>query len=129
MSALPGAVVRTFISSSDLSAKKYFFVQQDADGKATIATGTVSAGTDVLGVVLDGGAASGDPVSIVVSGPAKVSVGTAVDEGDRLIPDSAGEAIKTTTAGDEIIAIAHEDGADGDIIEVLVGRFGPYAIT
>lgn len=117
--------VETFISAADLSAKQYFVAQLDANGKADLASAVTQ---DLLGIIMDGGAASGDPVAVCTAGVAKAISGGTINEGDRLTTDSAGKVIATTTAADELIGWALQAAASGDYVEIRVQR-GIYAVT
>jgi len=124
MGTLPGVT-----SAADLSGKTGCFAKM---ASATTVTYAAAATDAIVGIIADGGTASGDPVSIdtrtgvvvdmVVDGNAgPISVGS------LLTSNSAGKGIATTTDGDWIGAIALEAStAAGDKIRVLKVNFRNY---
>jgi len=117
-----GAQVITRTSSEDMSSANGLCVQIDAAGTVSIAD--TAASHIIIGVCVDGGAASGDPVSICTMGVCKVRVGATVNEGAALTCEAGGRAIATTTTADYIVGQALEAGVDGDYIDVRVGTSG-----
>jgi len=121
---LPGVT-----SAADLSGYTGRFAKM---ASATTVTYAAAATDAIVGIIADGGTASGDPVSIdtrtgvvvdmVVDGNAgPISVGS------PLTSNSAGKGIATTTKGDWIGAIAlAASTADGDKIRVLKVNFRLY---
>jgi hypothetical protein len=103
----------TVIAGADLSALQYRFVE--ADG--TLPAG---AGADAMGVNYSK-VTSGRPATVVVAGVAKVVAGAAVAVKDKIQTDANGKAIPATT-GDHVLGMAlTAAGADGEVIEVLLG--------
>jgi hypothetical protein len=89
-----------------------------AAGKVKAPTG---AGVRPAGIVLLAAAAALDNIPVVVFGPAVGVAGGSVSEGDMLkIAGTTGKLIATTTANDEVIGKALEDGSDGVELGVLV---------
>jgi hypothetical protein len=122
----PRATVITKISSEDMSAAAGGVAKYDAGGTVSIS----DAATDTLaGILIDGGAASGDAVTVCILGFCQGRAGDTVNEGDLLTSESGGRAIATTTKGNFTIAKAYADAADGDYFKMLVthGRIGTYA--
>lgn len=108
-------VIRSYKGDADLSAKKYYIVEKNADGTV----GLAEAASDILkGVIDDGGKASGDMIAVITQGIAKILLGGTVNEGDSITADSAGKGVATTTEGDNVIGRAEEAGVSGDIISV-----------
>lgn len=71
----------------------------------------------------DGFAAiAGEPIMFWGNGAKDVpaQIGTSVTAFQKLKASTGGKLIPVTTAGDNVIAIAKQDGADGDIIDVDV---------
>jgi len=121
---LPGVV-----SSADLSGKTGCFAKM---ASATTVTHAAAATDAIVGIIADGGTASGDPVSIdtrigevvelVVDGNAG-----AISVGSPLTSNSAGKGIATTTDGDHIGAEALEAStAAGDKIRVRTVSYRLY---
>ena len=115
----------SYDSVGDLSAKQFFAVKLDANGKIVLA----AAATDqVLGVLQN------DPKAAQVGqvrhlGITKAVAGAAITLGDEVISDAAGKVISTSGAGDRIIGHALEAAAaDGDVISVLMtGMYDRHA--
>lgn len=116
---MPQGRTITLISAADLSEKAHYIAADNASGKAILAT----TGTTVnLGVIVDGGRASGDPVTIQYSGEARVKSSGTIGEGDAITATTAGEAVATTTDKDIVIGHALEAAADGDIFRILLHK-------
>jgi hypothetical protein len=89
-----------------------------------------AAGADgVVGVTTEVAAADQEPVDVIHGGIAYVMVGAAgaVTRGDRIASDALGCAI-TAVAGANIIGIAIQSGAAGEVIEVLLALAGTGAV-
>jgi len=99
------------VSSADCSGKAGCFAKL---ATATTATYAAAATDAIIGIIVDGGTAKGDPISIdtrvgvvvdmVVDGNAG-----AIGIGSMLTSDSAGKGIATTTDGNIIGAMALEE--------------------
>jgi len=83
----------TLVSNADLSA--------DANiGRGISLTGTglgqigVVDGADFVGVLLDGGLAAGDNISVQVGGVVRARAGGDIDEGDQCTLDASGEFVQ-----------------------------------
>lgn len=103
---------------------KFHAVKLDASDEATETTAN---GDSVFGVSLDSADAQGDKVDIQTYGVVKAEVdgsGTAINPGDRLMPDSNenGRLISHDGSSDaRFVAKAYEaSSAAGDYIEVLL---------
>jgi hypothetical protein len=107
-------------AAGDLSAKKYFIAQNDANGKLVLAD---AATKGLVGVIEDGGSAAGDPVSVrgPSDGPGSVKLGGTITLSATLpiylTTDASGNAIATTTGGNVVIGYALEGGSSGDIVK------------
>lgn len=89
-----------------------------SSGKVVIAT----AGTDKSIGVTENSAAAGETASIRLrsaQGTIKVVAGGTIAVGDAVTATTAGKALVTTTAGDQILGYALEAGASGDFVEVM----------
>jgi hypothetical protein len=78
----------TLEAAADLSAKQYYFVKIDSNGKAA----AVTAITDVPIGVLQNKPTAGQAAEIVVVGVSKVSSDAALNEGDLIGPSGDGQA-------------------------------------
>ncbi|NOS67907.1 MAG: DUF2190 family protein [Candidatus Peribacteraceae bacterium] len=107
-------------AAADLSAKKYYCIAQDANGKAALASSATAKGN--LGI-LQNKPASGEAANIAVLGTSKAILGGTVDEGDQLTTDANGKLIATTSAGDFVVAEALEAGVLNDIAEVRLVKY------
>lgn len=90
-----------------------------------ISNGTVvaaTAATDKIIGVLTADVKAGQVADVRLrnaQGTSKVRAGGNVAVGDYLTADADGEAVATTTAGNEVVGMALEAGVDNDIIEVV----------
>lgn len=78
----------TLEAAADLSAKQYYFVKIDSNGKAAVC----AALTDVPIGVLQNKPTAGQAAEIVVVGVSKVSSDAALNEGDLIGPSGDGQA-------------------------------------
>src|SRR5690606_31320133 len=94
-------------------------VTLDATGKIVTAA---NAKTDKsVGLAMHAAGDAGETIEVAhPGGGAKGLLGGTVSAGDLLAPTTGGALIATTTANDRIIAMALEDGVDGDLISVMV---------
>lgn len=105
----------SLVSAADLSSSERLIVAIDSSGKAALAT----AATDqIIGVLVEGGTASGDTVAVQDYGTAWVKLGGTVGEGDWLTANSASKAVATTTAADSVLGMALTAGVANDQITV-----------
>ena len=104
-------------ASEDLSAKQFFIVQLDANGKLEVAEGA----TDFIVGVLQNNPESGQMGTYRFLGTSKVKAGGTITVGAFVTTDANGEAVVTTTDGDVAIGRALEAADDGDIFEVQLG--------
>ncbi len=117
-------LVKTFKTDTDLSAKKYFIVQLDANDDAILSG--VGASIVPLGVLTEdvaSGAVTAAYVSVCMSGITEVSAGGNIVAGTLVASDASGEAV-ASQAGDYVIGMALEDAANGDIIPVDLSAKG-----
>lgn len=109
-------------AATDLSAKQYYVLAQDANGYGVLGT----AGTDSnIGVIVDGGRAAGDHVAYTFAGVAEVIAGGNIDEGDAITATTGGAAVATTTANDRCIGYCAQRGGAvaNDVFKAILGRF------
>jgi len=124
-SAIPG-IIATFISAADYSSTPYRLVRISAADTVTRCDAPSDPNKWPIGVLTDEvGAASGDPVSVQISGIAKLEAGGTVAAGNSIATDSDGKGVKTVTVADFCIGIALEAATSGDIFSVAIQRF-PY---
>lgn len=107
-------------SAADLSAKEGYAAAIDANGNAILGA---AATDDLLGIIIEGGRASGDAVAIQDTGTCHAKLGGTVNEGDDLTTDSAGKLVATTTTGNRVIAKALSAGVANDEIPVRCVMF------
>jgi hypothetical protein len=108
-------------SAADLSAKEGYIGAIDANGNVVLGA---AATDDLIGIIVEGGRASGDACAIADSGTEHVKIGGTVNEGDFLTSDSAGRAVATTTANQKIVGMALSAGVINDEIPVRLGIAG-----
>lgn len=125
MAGFINGVSATFISAADYSATPYRIVHVTGADIVTRSTDADGAGQFPLGALTDEvGAASGDAVTVQLSGIAKIEAGAAVAAGASITTDSSGRGIATTTVGDFCIGIATQAaGGAGEIIPVAITSF------
>lgn len=115
----------TLEAAADLSAKQYYFVKVDADGKAAVC----AALTDVPVGVLQNKPTAGQTAEIVVVGVSKVSSDAALDEGNLIGPSGDGQADARTVGTDGTHYIAGQmltaTGAAGVIGTALINCASP----
>ena len=121
----------TIPAGSDLSAKQYYFVKADTDGKAALA----GADDQALGI-LQNDPTAGQAATIAVGGVSKVVASAAINAGARVSATAAGKAVTTTAstvsdgtatgvAGTPVCGIALTPATDdGDVISILVVQAG-----
>lgn len=99
-----------------------------SSGQAVVAT----AATDKIVGVTQGKYAAGETASVKLrnaSGTVLCKLGGTVAVGDRLTSDSTGKFVTTTTAANEVVAVALEAGVSGDLVEAAPAGFTLYAIS
>lgn len=111
-------LVKTFKTDTDLSAKKYFIVQLDANDDAILSG--VGASIVPLGVLTEdvaSGAVTAAYVGVCLNGITEVSAGGGFRAGEYVASDASGEAVQASS-GDYILGMAMEDALTGDIVAV-----------
>ena len=124
-SSIPG-IVATFISAADYSSTPYRLVRISAADTVTRVDAPSDPNKWPIGILTDEvGAASGDPVSVQMSGIAKLEAGGTIAAGNAITTDADGKGVVTTTVADFCIGIALEAASSGEIFSVAIQRF-PY---
>lgn len=118
MSQSVGVLDITFKADADLSAKQYYFMTLDADGKASVC----GANGVSVGILQDTNADAEDEACRVrMLGTSKLKMNEACDEGEWLTSTSSGLGEVADAADEYCGAIALEAAtAQNDIIEVLI---------
>jgi len=81
--------VITLEAAADLSAKQYYFVAVDSDGKV----GACNAATDrPIGVLQNTPSASGEAATVLIMGVSKINCDAALDENNLIGPSADGQA-------------------------------------
>lgn len=111
----------TLISASDLKASERLVVEVDGNGKAALIT-AASVGNNVIGLLVDGGAASGDPVSVASHGEVAWGIANAaITAGAWVTAGANSKLVTTTTDVNEVLGKALTTaGAQNDLIMVMV---------
>jgi hypothetical protein len=120
----------TLAAAADLSAKQFFLVTVDSNGKAALS----GAGEQSLGV-LQNDPTSGKGAAVRVMGVTKVVYGAGVTAGDKVTSDASGKAIKATAAsvsagtpeplaGSHVIGIALKTGVLNDVGSIALVHAG-----
>jgi hypothetical protein len=119
----------------DGSNKGYVATSALADGVAVkLSSGNIvvaTAATDKIIGITVGKVAAGETGTVRLrsaTGTVKVKLGGTVAVGDRLTANGTGVLITTTTAANEVVAVAVEAGVSGDFIEAMPS-LALYAIT
>lgn len=115
----PG-IVKTYLTSADLSTKKYFILQMNTSSRVVLS----GAGATIIpfGVTTEDvadGTTTAASVPVVQTGIAMVVAGGTVVEGAQVASDASGEAV-AAASGDYVLGLCLEDGVDGDIVPVLL---------
>lgn len=126
MASFNSVLTTTFISAADYSATPYRLVRISAADIVTRCDAPSDPNKWPIGILTDEvGAASGDPVSVQLSGIAKLEAGGTITAGNAITTDSDGKGVKTITVADFCIGIALEAASSGEIFSVAIQRF-PY---
>ena len=113
----------TFIANGDMSALQYHIVMFNGTGvNWEIEMADHATTADPIGVLQNDPNADGQPATVAIGGICKVELGGTVEAGDFVTSNTTGEAIATTTAGDDVIGQILEGGADGDIRPLLIDK-------
>ncbi len=114
----------TLVAAADLSAKQYYFVSVDTDGKAAL---TGDDGNPIG--VLQNKPAAGEAATICVAGVTPVYVGTESGLGAGYnVGCDANSAAKVSDTGSYRLGVSLEDPtSDGDIISLLFQKNGKQA--
>lgn len=108
----------TLLAAADLSSYQYRAVKVDSNGKAALS----GDGENAIGILQDKPDAQDKAAEVMVLGASKAEYGGSVTAGDNLASDANGKLV-TATASDAILAVALEDGSDGEVHSVsLVTR-------
>lgn len=116
---------RTFHATADLSSKQYHAVRL-SDEYAVSAISDANAPQIPIGILQNDPDADGQPAEVVTMGFCRAECGGTISANDMLGMNNDGELISAAyeaaigTADLHVFAIALEDGADGEIIEVFV---------
>lgn len=105
-------------AAADLSAKQYYAVKVDTDGKAALAGN----GENAVGILQDE-PASGAFGCVQTSGVSQAIAGDTINEGDRIGTDANGKCVPAAT-GDYIIGRALTSAASGEYFSLLVNSAG-----
>lgn len=105
-------------AAADLSAKQYFLVKVDANGKAALC----GDGENAVGV-LQNDPDIGEAAAVATAGITKVECGGVITTGGLVACNADGEAV-AAASGDYIIGVALETGADGRIISINLDKNG-----
>lgn len=111
----------TLISASDLKSSEQLAVAIDSSGLCELET-AATVGNQVIGLLVDGGSASGDAVSVASTGEvAWGKASTSITAGAYVAATTAGKLVTTTTNKHEYIGRALTSaGATNDLIQVMV---------
>jgi len=116
----------TLEAAADLSAKQYYFVKVDSNGKAAVC----AAATDVPIGVLQNDPTAGQTAEIVVGGVTKISSDAALNEGDLIGTSADGQADAKTPGTDTTNYVVGQmmtaTGAAGVIGTALVNCANPH---
>ena len=97
------ADLQSFVSTADLSTKRYYVVMRSTTGKIAVATGATS---KICGVLEDGGLATTVGCTVAKGGRRKVIAGGTVALNDRVKCDSTGRAITSSASTDHTLGFA-----------------------
>lgn len=109
----------TLVAAADLSAKQYYGIKVDSNGKAAL-TGEGGAAIGIL----QNDPNSDQAATVAVAGISKVVGGGSVTKGDRFSFDSNGKAVAVGSGDDYSMGVALETIASGKISSVLIQPVG-----
>ncbi len=110
--------IYAFSSASAITKGKAVKSGSATDDNAVV---VAAAKTDLsIGIIQNTSAAGGIAEVALPGGGGKALLGGTVAVGDKLAPTTDGTLIATTTAGDNYIAVAMQDGVVGDVIGVEI---------
>jgi hypothetical protein len=120
MSSYPAPNILTYKSAAALAKGKV--VKPGADKEHAV---VASAATDkAIGICQSVSEAAEDPIEVAFPGGGGLALlGGSVSAGDYLASDANGALVATTTANDNVIAQALQDGVENDLIAVVVLNF------
>lgn len=113
------AVKITLVAAADLSAKQYYFVKLDSDGKAALCNGA----TDKPIGILQNAPVSGAEAEVLVAGGSKVVAGGTLDEGNSCGTDANGKAVALAAGTDTtkfIVGQVLSAGVADNIVTVVI---------
>lgn len=110
----------SMIATNDLTGKAGYAVALDTSNANQVVLANAQT-APAIGILLTEGKA-GDVVGVILGqvGTARAIYGGTVSIGNALTADSTGKLIATTTAADQVIAIAKEAGVSGEMHEVIL---------
>jgi len=106
----------TLKAAGDLSASQYEAMKMSAPLTVTVCSATTDS---CIGILQNDPNAANEAAELGIGGRLKAKVGATVADGDRLGPAADGALDPVTADQLDWCAIALDDGADGDIIDVL----------
>jgi hypothetical protein len=113
------AVKITLVAAADLSAKQYYFVKLDSDGKAALCSGA----TDKPIGILQNAPTAGVEAEVVIVGGSKVVAGGTLDEGNSVGTDANGKAVAYAQGTDTtkyVVGQALSAGVSNNIVTVVI---------
>lgn len=113
----------SLVAAADLSAKQFYFVYVDGNGKAAL---NVTAGARAVGV-LQNKPIAGETAEVAYAGVTKVAAGATITADDPVMSDVAGKAdvaVAAAAPGNFVRGQALEGGAAGEIITMLLAPTG-----
>lgn len=126
-------------AAAALTAKQFYAVKIDSNGKAALA----GAGEAAIGIVQNNPAA-GQPASVMISGTSKAVAGGNITAGDPVAADADGKLVNATKGrtntsdtgaaadallGSNVIGMALTGAASGDIFTVAILHMGAVPTT
>ena len=117
-------------AGSDLSAASAQFKAYKLNSSGQLALCDTTAGEGYVGILQDGGAASGRACTIRYGGVTKVAAGGSFNPGDKLAPNASGLLVKYTKAtvftgtpyvvsGSQVVGVALAAGVNGQTSTML----------
>lgn len=104
----------SLIAAADLSAKQYYAVKVDSNGKAALA----GAGENAAGIIQNN-PTSGQVTTVSVLGVSKAVYGGSISAGQNLTPDASGKLV-VAGGSDAVLAISMQSGSANEIHSVLL---------
>ena len=113
-------MAKSFIAGENLTGKVGYAVKANTDDKEVVLAG---ANEVAFGIIKNDNIENGAVGVATVGERVLAKLGGAVEHGDDLKVGTGGALVVGGTNGDNVVAVAEQDGASGDLIYVHIVKF------